>query len=187
MLELHQAQNEQAKRKQRIRVPITHREYVDKLLAYYHPVVKPQAHSEHRIHPVYPWRRLFTLTLPTTIVLTAVTYFYLEEFAFFFFLLLPYAFWVNLVYQKRFRLYLSPEAFQINSGSWGKESQVAQWYKIQYVQLKQSIYQRHKQLATVVIHTAGGRIKIPYIEEELARMITNYALYKVESSTRSWI
>ena len=67
------------------------------------------------------------------------------------------------------------------------QSQVAQWYKIQYLQLNQSIYQRRKKLATVIIHTAAGQIKIPYIDLELAQKINNYAVFKVESSERSWI
>jgi putative membrane protein len=187
MLELHQAQNEQAKKKQRIRLPITRRLYVDKLLAYYHPAVKPIAHSEHTIHRIYPFRRMLVAGLPMAFVATAVTYFYLNEYAFLFFLLVPYVFCINTIYQRKFRLYISPEAFQINSGAWGKESKIAQWYKIQYLQLNQSIYQRRKQLATLIIHTAGGRITIPYIDLELARTMTNYALFKVEASNKSWI
>lgn len=187
MLDLNQAHNEQAKKKQRIRVPITKREYVDKLLAYYHAAVKPIASSEHTIHRVYPLRRMLIGGIPMAIVGTALTYYYLREYAFLFFLLVPYVYAINVVYQRRFRLYIAAEAFQVNSGAWGKESQVAQWYKIQYVQLNQSIYQRKKQLATIVIHTAGGQIRIPYIDLKLAHAITNYALYKVESSGRSWI
>ena len=84
-------------------------------------------------------------------------------------------------------MYVSPEAFQVNSGAWGKEIQIAKWYKIQHLQLNQSVFQRRKKLATLVIHTAAGSIKIPYINLELAQTIKNYALYKVESDERSWI
>jgi len=187
MLELHQAQNEQAKKKQRIRLPITKREYVNRLLHYYHPVVKPIANSEHTIHRVYPFRRMLIAGLPMAAIVTAFTYFYLREYAFLFLLIVPYVYLINAVYQKRFRLYISAEAFQVNSGAWGKESKIAQWYKIQYMQLNQSIFQKRKQLATLIIHTAGGQIRIPYIDLELARTMTNYALYKVETSDKSWI
>lgn len=187
MLELHQAQNEQAKKKQRIRLPITKREYVDRLLHYYHPVVKPVATSEHTIHKVYPLRRMLVAGVPMAVIVTSATYFYLHGYALLFLLIIPYVYVTNFVYQKKFRLFISTEAFQVNSGAWGKESKIAQWYKIQYVQLNQSIYQRRMQLATLVIHTAGGQIRIPYIDLELAHTMTNYALYKVESSNRSWI
>ena len=81
MLEFHQAQNEQAKKKQRIRLPITKREYVHRLLEYYHPAVKPVAHSEHRIHRVYPITQNACAGLPMAVVATGLTYFYLEEYA----------------------------------------------------------------------------------------------------------
>ena len=187
MLDLHQAQNDLAKKKQRIRLPVTRREYVDRLLRYYHPVVKPVADSQHTIHKSYPVRRMLVSGVPIALIVTLATSFYLREYALLFLLIIPYVYVINLVYRKKFRLYLSPEAFQVNSGAWGKESKVAQWYKIQYVQLNQSIFQRRKQLATLVLHTAGGQIRIPYIDLELARRMTNYALYKVESSQRSWM
>ena len=186
MLELHQAQNEQAKKKQRIRVPVTKRKFVDALLSRYHPAVKPTAHSEHGIHSIYPFRRMLVAGLPLAVVFTAATYLYLREYAFLFFLLMPYVYLINLIYQRRFRLYVSPEAFQVNSGAWGKEAKIAQWYKIQYVEVSQSIYQRRNHLASLHIHTAAGQIHIPYIQLELARIIQNYSLYKVESSSKSW-
>lgn len=186
MLEIHQAQNQEAKKKQRIRIPITQPAFVNKLLEYYHPLVKPVAHSEHRIDKVYPFRRVLVEGFPLAIVGTLLTYFWLQGYAFLFLLWIPYVLLENIVFQRKFRLYLSPEAFQINSGAWGRESRVAQWYKIQYMQLTQSIYQRRHHLATVIIHTAGGQIKIPYIDLALAQAITNYALYKVEATDSSW-
>jgi putative membrane protein len=187
MLEFHQAQNEQAKRKQRIRLPITKREYITRLLAPYHPAVKPVAHSIHNIHKVYPVRRMLIAGIPRALFLSAIAFIWLEWYALWFFLWVPYIYIVNVIYRKKFRLYLSGEAFQINSGVWGKESRLAQWYKIQYLELVQSTYQRRKNLATLIVYTAGGQIKIPYIDVELARLIQNYALFKVETADRSWM
>jgi putative membrane protein len=187
MLEFHQAQNEQAKRKQRIRLPITKKEYIVKLLESYHPAVKSIADSTHTIHKVYPVRRMLLAGIPTAVIMSAIAFIWLKWYALLFFLWVPYVYIINLIYRERFRLYISPEAFQLNSGIWGKKSKLAQWYKIQYMELIQSIYQRRKKLATLVIHTAGGQIKIPYIDIELARMIKNYALYKIESSEKSWM
>lgn len=187
MLEYHQAQNEQAKKKQRIRLPITKKEYVDKLLELYHPAVKSIAHSVHRIDEIYPFRRMLVAGLPSAIVITAVAFFWMNAYALVFMLWIPYVYLVNLVYRRRFRLYISPEAFQVNSGAWGKESKIAQWYKIQYLELRQSLFQKKRQLATVVIHTAGGKIKIPYINLDLARVIQNYSLYKIETAVKNWL
>lgn len=187
MLEFHQAQNEQAKRKQRVRLPVTRIEFIKKLLKPYHEEVQPVAHSSHSIHKVYPWRRMLISGIPTAILLSTFAYFWIGSYGLFFLLWIPYSFIASSVYQKKFRLYISPEAFQVNRGAWGKESQVAQWYKIQYLQVRQSIYQRRRNLATIMIHTAGGHIRIPYVTLELARTFQNYAVYKLESSRLQWI
>ena len=187
MLQIHQAQSDHARRKQRIRIPVTKGEYVERLLTFYHPQVKPTAHSQHRIHKVYALRRMLIEGIPLALLTTVLTSVWLEELSLLFLLWIPYVFLASSVYQKRFRLYVSPEAFQVNSGAWGKEIQIAKWYKIQHLQLNQSVFQRRKKLATLVIHTAAGSIKIPYINLELAQTIKNYALYKVESDERSWI
>ena len=187
MLEFHQAQNEQAKRKQRIRLPITKKEYVERLLSSYHPAVKSLAHSIHGIHKLYAIRRMIVVGLPLAIVGTSISFFWIQGYALLFFLFIPYVFFKSSIYQKKFRLYISPEAFQVNSGAWGKKSKIAQWYKIQYLQLRQSIFQRRKELATLVIHTAGGKITLPFIDLELARAIKNYGLYKVQSTNKSWM
>ncbi|MBC7829119.1 MAG: PH domain-containing protein [Chitinophagaceae bacterium] len=187
MLEFHQAQNEQAKKKQRIRLPITKREYVTRLLEPYHQAVKPVAQSVHGIHKIYPIRRMLVTGLPMALLMAGLAFFWIKEYAVLFLLWLPYAYLINLVYRKKFRFYVSPEAFQVNSGAWGKKSKIAQWYKIQYVELRQSFYQRKKQLATLIIHTAGGKIRVPYIQLDLARAIQNYSLYKIETATKHWM
>jgi len=187
MLEFHQAQNELAKKKQRIRLPITKKEYVDRLLEPYHLAVKPISHSTHSIHKVYPFRKMLFAGLPTAFILTIIAFFWMKWFALIFLLWIPYIYVVNTIYQKRFHLYISPEAFQVNSGVWGKESKIAQWYKIQFLELRQSMYQKRKQLATIIIHTAAGKIKIPYVDLALAQTVKNYALYKIESTAKSWM
>ena len=125
--------------------------------------------------------------LPLALLCVVLTYYWLHLYALLFLVIMPYVLLENIVFRKNFRLYISPDAFEIYSGAWGRASTIAQWYKIQYVQVKQSIYQQRHHLATVVLHTAGGQIRIPYIEVELARAVSNYALYQVEQSNRSWM
>lgn len=187
MLEFHQAQNEQAKRKQRIRLPVTKKEYIGRLLDAYHPAVKSIADSTHTMHRVYPFRRMLVAGIPTAVVLAALAFPWIGWYGLLFLLWVPYAYFLNVIYRNRFRLYISPEAFQLNSGVWGRETKLAKWYKIQYLELTQSMFQRRKKLATVIIHTAGGQIRIPYIDLELAQLIKNYALFKIETSEKSWM
>jgi len=61
------------------------------------------------------------------------------------------------------------------------------WHKLQSAQLKQSIYQRSKGLANLVVYTAGGTIRIWFIPLEAARLLSDFILFKTESTKESWL
>jgi putative membrane protein len=90
-------------------------------------------------------------------------------------------------FRRNFRLFVAPDALQVNSGIWGRKVQIVQWYKAQQVRLQQSIYQRSKGLASLKLSTAGGTITIPYIPLALAQQIQDYTLYEVEKTTKAWM
>ena len=78
------------------------------------------------------------------------------------------------------------DVLYIKKGIFGEERILMKWYKLQSVQLSQSIYQRRKGLANLTLHTAGGRITIYYIPLPAAYAILNYSLYKTETSKETW-
>ncbi|EDP70719.1 hypothetical Membrane Spanning Protein [Flavobacteriales bacterium ALC-1] len=59
--------------------------------------------------------------------------------------------------------------------------------KVQAVALKQSIFQKNKNIASVIVYTASKPIKIPHVELDLAYNIKNYLLYKVEHDNKNWM
>lgn len=60
-------------------------------------------------------------------------------------------------------------------------------FKVQAVQVRQTPYQRRKQLANIILHTASGDVKIPYIKLSTALEMKDYILYRIESSRRKWM
>ena len=58
--------------------------------------------------------------------------------------------------------------------------------KVQRVTVTQSRYQRRKNLASLGMHMASGKVNIPYIELEKAQQLRDYILYRVESSQKAW-
>jgi putative membrane protein len=58
--------------------------------------------------------------------------------------------------------------------------------KVQRVTISQSRYQRRKNLASLRMHMASGSVRVPYIEDEKAKQLRDYILYKVESSQQAW-
>jgi putative membrane protein len=187
-VEFHQATGSQVNEKQKIKVPVTRPEFIAPLFERYHALIDDSAHSEHHIHSAYPWRRtLMTAILPLVIILPITQTGGWNAWWLLLLLWIPYKYLNAWFYRKNFRLLVAPDAFQVNSGIWGREVQVVKWYKIQHVKLQQSIYQRRKGLATIRIYTAGGSIRIPYITLELAYLLQNYALYEVERLHRPWL
>ena len=58
--------------------------------------------------------------------------------------------------------------------------------KAQSAIVKQSPLQRRNGLATLQVQLACGKITVPYIENEAARGLRDYILYRVEASRRRW-
>ena len=186
-LELHQATRDAVGKKQRLKVPVTRQSMINTLLKPYHPDIRELAESVHSISSVYPYRRTLLPALPVTIIAALVFYPWIGATAVWFFLLLPVWFIQAWYFRKHFRLFIAPDALQVLQGVWGREVKLMRWYQLQYFELRQSVYQRSKGLATVVLHTAGGSVKLPFIPLSLAYAVCNYALFKTESSEEPWM
>jgi putative membrane protein len=105
-----------------------------------------------------------------------------------FFLALPLLIGVkSFLLQKRFKLYANEDVVYIDKSAYGTERILLKWFKLQSVVLKQSLYQQRKDLATLVLYTAGGSMSIPYISLDAARQIVNYSAYQVEHRNRAWM
>ncbi|HAY71760.1 MAG TPA: hypothetical protein DCX89_07695 [Saprospirales bacterium] len=103
------------------------------------------------------------------------------------------ALWPLLVYlafrvnHKKWNFAINHELIYIRNGIFGNYFKALRLYKIQSMALRQSIYQRKHQLATITIYTASGNINIPYVHLDLAKDICNFVLFKIESDKRKWM
>jgi len=100
---------------------------------------------------------------------------------------LPLSFFFIYRYYKSFRLLLMPEVLELKKGWFYPSVTYVQFYKLQNVKLRQSLFQKRRKLMSITFHTAGGDISMPHISEEEAKAIYNYSLYKIESSAKSWM
>ncbi|WP_299012447.1 PH domain-containing protein [uncultured Polaribacter sp.] len=108
------------------------------------------------------------------------------------------AFWVNAIiipvyiivthffYKKRV-FKCTEDIMVIGSGILETHQTYLPFYKVQNIKLKQTIFQERKGVADLVFQTASGKLKLPCISIEKAMHIYNYTLFKVESSTKSWM
>ena len=92
-----------------------------------------------------------------------------------------------LAYRKRF-VRISADLIETSSGMVGQKFSRMFNFKVQTIKYRQSWFQRRRNLATLMIFTAGGKVlSIPYIDSELALELYNYLLYSAESSHQKWM
>ena len=62
-----------------------------------------------------------------------------------------------------------------------------EFFKVQNIKMKQTIFQQKKGVVDLILQTASGKIRIPCVKVGRANEIYNYLLYKVETSNESWM
>jgi putative membrane protein len=187
ILEYKIAGADEINNKMKVEVPVTRYHYISTLVDHYHAVPETEGLTFVRIHPSYFWRRLLLIGLLPVLILIVVTWQW-WEYRSLFFLALPLLIGVkSFLLQRRFKLYADEDVVYLDKSAYGTERILLKWFKLQSVVLKQSLYQQRKNLATLVLYTAGGSISIPYISLEAARQIINYSAYQVEHQNRAWM
>ncbi|WP_298894656.1 PH domain-containing protein [uncultured Psychroserpens sp.] len=106
--------------------------------------------------------------------------------------------WINLILVPLAILYvyygfkkayykIDDEFVTIGGGVIDTTTNILEIHKIQAVKLKQTIFQKRRQITSVIISTASKSVKIPYIKESEAKSIYDFLLYKVESQDKDWM
>jgi len=175
-------------RKQKAEIPGCYQHQVDEVLNSCFPDLKEDQFKEHAIHFSFVIRRFLYLGLIPPIPFLIAYYFSLKiqllvmglGFPLLVFLLL----WV---YHKKYSIYIGEEYINIRKGVFGTSHVVFPYYKVQAVEIMQTIYQRRKGLGNLGIHTANGTVSIPYFDIEKSRALKNYILYKVEENDKAWM
>lgn len=187
LLQYHSIGGDDIQNKMKVQVPVTQLAALEPLTSSYCTLPLHQQPAGIRIHPVYVVRKTLISGALPLLFLLPLAWTRWEQQAFFL-LLLPFLVCLFAwLYQRRFTLLAFTNAFVINKGYLGEEKIIAKWYKVQSVSVKQSLYQKKKKLATLVMYTAAGRIVIPYIREPAAYELLNYTLYQIESRSEPWM
>ena len=173
--------------KMNVQVPFSHNQTLNLLTDVYHPVPSLPGEESIKIHPSYVIRRILIQGLLPASVLVFIFWFIWYEQAFWIYLYPAFVGIHSWLFQRKFKAWKLDESLFIKKGILGEEFVLINWYKLQTVVLQQSIYQRKKGLATVVINSASGALKLPYIPLKKAQELTNYALYKVQKENKPWL
>ncbi len=94
---------------------------------------------------------------------------------------------IRYVQWKKSGFLINDKFLKRKKGVYGDYNEIIPWYKVQSIELIQSIYQRRYDIANLTIHTAAGSTNLPYIPLGQAQKLRDYALYIAESSTKEWM
>ena len=173
--------------KTNIRIPVVSFGQVIQLVSSYQSFDGIQEETSLKIDPAYWKRSIWRSALVFTLVPMIVAYFWIGWQAAGLLLIHPLLVWNEYWWYKNFRWQTNEEGIQMVSGVFGRKFTLLNWEKVQQVHLHQNLYQRRRQLATVIFVTAGGRVNLPYIKLATATALTNQVLYEVESKEASWM
>jgi membrane protein YdbS with pleckstrin-like domain len=95
-------------------------------------------------------------------------------------IILTYAAVTNAVRWSKLRVRHDSDTWQVEGGGWGGEHALLNFARVQHVVVKSSPYLRSQGLATLVLHTAGKTVKLPYIPVAQANDLADLCLVRVE-------
>lgn len=186
-LHLFQASSAALSASKAISVPGCYQEQIDTVRHTYFPEESAYPYKSHSISPLIIGRRmlyygLLPLVLFFVLFYTPDNYYYLGWL-----LWIPFIYFTSRRFHKNWKVHINKEGVLTEQGIIGKSYTLLQWYKVQSVSIRQSIYQQRKEVADVYFYTAAGSVRVPYFPLEKALTIKNYVLYKVETDDRDWM
>ena len=100
---------------------------------------------------------------------------------FFVLAVLVYGRWLRWGYQ------INETYLYIQKGLLGRDKYCLPITKIQKITFSQSYFMEQNKLASLKIYLASGSYHIPMIDQDHAKTIYDYVLYKVESEAKAWM
>ncbi len=145
--------------------------------------------SEKQKPDTYYKARMYVRSFIGLLIINIIGYSLLLTFSWFFINLglIPLSIYlIHLKYEKQYYKF-DDDLLLIGSGRIETHNTYLPFFKVQNIQLRQTIFQQRKNIVDIVFQTASGKITIPCLKAADAYKIYNYTLYKVQTSTNSWM
>jgi putative membrane protein len=82
---------------------------------------------------------------------------------------------------------LNASHLTIGNGFIETNTNILELHKIQSVEWSQSIFQKRKNIASLKVFTASSKLSIPYIDEDRAKAVMDFIIFRVTSSQKNWM
>lgn len=180
MLEYHMAGGRELKAALRVQIPVTRESFIPQLASHYLPVFEPGDREGLRMDASFVARRLLLGGFLPAVILFPVLWWAWEWVALLV-LVIPIVVGISAAcLRKKFRAWIDGETLYIRKGILGWQHVLLRLSKVQTVALRRSRFQRRRGLASLYLYTAGGVVRLHYIDVESARLLADYCLYVVE-------
>jgi putative membrane protein len=163
-----------------VRLLVTNSEALRLLTASYRSDWPSDLEKGHGVHHSYGWRPTLMAVLPVCVSLSIGIVFWKPWLLWVPAVALAYHAVTNLSRRRRFRFWYDTQTLQVRRGVWGTEQILMNFAKVQHVAVKTTPYLRSRGLATLVLHSAGGPVKLPCIPIGQARYLADLCLVRVE-------
>lgn len=186
-LNLFQASSAALSASKAIGIPGCYMDQINTVRATYFPNENQHPYEQHDISSLIIGRRLLYRGILPALLFMGLTYHPDSYYFLLWSLWIPFIFFTSRIFHRNWKVFINQEGILTEHGIIGKEHTLLQWYKIQSVTIRQSLYQQRKAVADVYFFTAAGSVKIPYFPLDKAQAIKDYVLYKVEQDSRDWM
>lgn len=180
------SENVSDNKKTELKVPVFSKDELKWMLDCYQQELPSEQTSASGIHKLYAVRRIVLMGIPMTI-LSCLGFFWISWYSLIPLTISLYFIIATVIFRNRFRFWASDKGLQLFKGVWGENHSLINWENVQFVKTGQSLFQKRKGLSTIIFHTAGGHITLPYVRKEEADFLLNYALWRIESGNKNWM
>jgi len=168
-------------------VPGCYESHIDHTIRGVIPYSEQVEYEIHGIDPVARNRFVVFVGLLPCIIISIPAFIFSNWSLLWAWLYFPLSFYMASLYYRKRKFHLSKDLCISESGIFGHQFKMMELYKVQAVKVRQSFYQLRKDLATIVLYTASGDIKFPYIPLAKAEQIRDYLLYRIERDKSPWM
>lgn len=183
---IRQASSNQMNQASAVVVPGCRESHLATFYQKYLPETQTDTYQEISPAPFYHLRLFLFFWLIPSLALTALSFYepFFWPFAGCYVVLAPL--FVHQ-YFKSIKIQLTTDGLRIFKGWVFPNAVDVKLYKIQNLELTQSVFMERRGLYTVKIHTAAGTISAPFLPAKTAYQLLNYGLYKVENNHQKWM
>ena len=182
-----QASNEDLNKKQAIIIPGCNKTHLATIQNELFPQTQATDWTTHKSHPMF-FVRLWIIRVCIIAIPLLIAFFYdWQTYAIIGTWVIISGFLSYVSYTRRY-LKINTELLQLSKGCIGQHFSMMFNFKIQTITYNQTIFQRRRKTASISIFTSGGmRLRIPYLQEQVAMELYNYLLYCTESTIKKWM